>query len=361
MAETKRLRYFDVMKGIAIFMVVMGHVLTMCIRNVDSSILFKLIGQIHMPLFFFISGYFSYKIASDGQPFALPNLWTRFKQLIIPFFVVSAIWIYYFPHSGLQSPIDSTWRGLYLSITKSGYWFTPCLFEIILIYAGGAYILRKCKSIISECISVFILWIILGCVTFVLSDHPVCDILGLEPTYSFFPAFMYGVLARKHNDLFERLIKSNTAYTISLLVCVIIMYILMYSWEFHFMAFKLIAWSMPGLLHIFMVIVAIRLIKPYSEKVLDENRRVSFSSSIACGWEYMGKESLSIYLLHYFFLFPLTALQEPLRGMALDFIPTFVVSFATAAVVITITLGANYIIQKSPILGLLLTGKIIKR
>lgn len=361
MVNTKRLRYFDVIKGIAIFMVVMGHVLCIGIRGIDQSILFKIIGQTHMPLFFFISGYFSYKVASNGVQFARPNLWIRFKQLIIPFLVVSSIWIYYFLHSGLQSPIDSTWRGLYLSITKNGYWFTPCLFEIIFLYAGATFVLRKCKSITSECISIFILWIILGCVTFVLERHPMGDILGLEPTYSFFPAFIYGVLARKHNDTFNALLKSNTAYTLSLIMCVIIMYILMYFWEFPFMAFKPIAWCIPGLLHIFLVVVAIRLVRPWSEKVLDENRCSTVSCSIARCWEYMGKESLSIYLLHYFFLFPLTALQEPLRGMALDFVPTFVVSFATAAVIITITLGANYIIQKSPVLGLLLTGKISKR
>ena len=41
----------DLLKGIAIFMVVMGHVLTMCIRGIDSAALFKIIGEVHMPLF----------------------------------------------------------------------------------------------------------------------------------------------------------------------------------------------------------------------------------------------------------------------------------------------------------------------
>ena len=61
MAKT-RLHYFDVLKGLAIFMVVIGHVLTMCIRDIDSAVLFKLVEKIHMPLFFFISGYFTYKV-----------------------------------------------------------------------------------------------------------------------------------------------------------------------------------------------------------------------------------------------------------------------------------------------------------
>ena len=51
----------DLLKGIAIFMVVMGHVLTMCIRGIDSAALFKIIGEVHMPLFFFISGYLGFR------------------------------------------------------------------------------------------------------------------------------------------------------------------------------------------------------------------------------------------------------------------------------------------------------------
>ena len=40
-----RIEYFDLLKGIAIFLVVMGHVLTMCIRKNDAAFLFKLIAE----------------------------------------------------------------------------------------------------------------------------------------------------------------------------------------------------------------------------------------------------------------------------------------------------------------------------
>ena len=79
----QRIEYFDLLKGIAIFLVVMGHALTMCIRGIDAAFLFKLIGQVHMPIFFFISGFLTYK-----DTFAPPALMKRFLQLIIPFFVV---------------------------------------------------------------------------------------------------------------------------------------------------------------------------------------------------------------------------------------------------------------------------------
>lgn len=80
-----RLHHFDMLKGIAIFLVVVGHVLTMCIRDIDNAVLFKFVEKIHMPIFFFISGYFTYKLNEKGR-LKMPNLLSRAKQLLIPFF-----------------------------------------------------------------------------------------------------------------------------------------------------------------------------------------------------------------------------------------------------------------------------------
>ena len=96
-----RLYHFDIIKGVAIFLVVMGHVLTMCVRSIDRATVFKIIGQIHMPLFFFISGWFTYRLAGDGRV-KMPSIKPRAKQLLLPMLVVSALWIYHFPHSGQQ-------------------------------------------------------------------------------------------------------------------------------------------------------------------------------------------------------------------------------------------------------------------
>ena len=94
--KKQRIEYFDLLKGIAIFMVVMGHALTMCVRGLDAAFLFKLIGQVHMPAFFFISGYLTYKANTDNQ-FITPGLKKRFIQLIIPFLVITPLWVWYFP------------------------------------------------------------------------------------------------------------------------------------------------------------------------------------------------------------------------------------------------------------------------
>ena len=68
----QRIEYFDVLKGIAIFMVVMGHVITYGVCQIDGSLVFRIIGSVHMPLFFFISGYFT--IVRKGKDLAMPRL-----------------------------------------------------------------------------------------------------------------------------------------------------------------------------------------------------------------------------------------------------------------------------------------------
>lgn len=50
-----RISYIDQLKGIAILLVVLGHVIGY--NNCEDSFLWRFIYSFHMPLFMFISGY----------------------------------------------------------------------------------------------------------------------------------------------------------------------------------------------------------------------------------------------------------------------------------------------------------------
>lgn len=144
-----RMHYMDLLKGIAIFMVVMGHVLTICIRDIDAATIFKIIGEVHMPIFFFISGWFTYKATADGR-IRRPDLRRRALQLIVPMVIVSTLWVLQFPYSGLRSPMAPGFDGLWTSEYKNGYWFTPVLFVIMALYALLApVILRRRRPVLA--------------------------------------------------------------------------------------------------------------------------------------------------------------------------------------------------------------------
>lgn len=338
-------------------MVVMGHVITFCIRDLDRAAIFKFIAQIHMPLFFFISGWLTFGLKPDGALRA-PSLGKRFRQLIIPMIVVSTLWIYYFPHSGLESPLDSTWKGLWLSEGKNGYWFTLCLFEIFVIYALIRPILGRAQSLLGGIAVCGIAWTALLIANhYILPSHPdIAGAIGLGPLTLHFPGFMAGYLASRHRDGFNRLTNSPTATGISMILGAVAIYFLSWWWDFGdepTMA-KLIPIVAP-VFYICLAIVAIAVVRPWTDAAYAEPTHKP--GPWVQLWTYLGKNSLGIYLLHYFFLFPLGILRPALESMNVAFVPMLAIALFAASVIVTLTLGVIRILRPCPPLARLLTGQ----
>lgn len=92
---------FDCMKGIAIFLVVLGHAIpdATSLNGISSElmrVLHSIIYSFHMPVFFFVAGYFS-KFIGDNL---VDNIVRRCKRLLLPYFFVGTI---YFPFKLLLS------------------------------------------------------------------------------------------------------------------------------------------------------------------------------------------------------------------------------------------------------------------
>lgn len=127
----KRIEYIDIAKGIGILLVVMGH-------NdfaVVSPFMYKVIYSFHMPLFFFLSGYFLNTAAGFWN-----FLRKRFNSLMKPYFFI--LFLIYaggisFGKMGFQNAFTRIVKSLY----GTGYyldwvqlWFLPHLF-VVSIYA----------------------------------------------------------------------------------------------------------------------------------------------------------------------------------------------------------------------------------
>lgn len=342
--------HFDVIKGLAIVFVVMGHILTMCIRDIDRMFLFKVIGEIHMPLFFFISGYFTFKMSVSDGKLVKPNVLVRFKQLMVPFFIVSTLWIYYFPYSQLQSPLDSTWHGLYFNIWKNGYWFTLCLFELILIYSFILPILNRCK-LWSGIVVNLLIWLLLGALTLFIRPDFMSQLLGIELIFQFYPIFLVGIYAHKYKRQYYQFISKNIVITVSIISFALLLYYVCYFWEFQSVPSD-VTYFARVLIHLTLAIIAIDVVKHWCENQ-GHSRCVKLLS-------FLGQESLAIYLLHYFFLFPMGWMRQPLIDMGLGFTPAILVALIAALAVIAMALGVTYVIKRSDLLAWLLIGKIKK-
>lgn len=129
----------DYARAIAIFLVIVGHLIQYNVQNFDDNYFFKLIYSFHMPLFMLISGYVSYKSLFEKD--IKIDLNNKLKSIFYPFVLWSLI--YY----TINGKFD------YLNIflfPASGYWFLWALFWIYIItkFSILLYNINKYLSII---------------------------------------------------------------------------------------------------------------------------------------------------------------------------------------------------------------------
>lgn len=131
----KRYDQIDALKGIAIFLVVLGHSIIVHPINLhDNAIcdfIFRWLSSVHMPLFFLVSG-FCFSFRDNYKEY----LWKKVKRLVVPYIVFSALDILsrlLLP--GLVNGTSNIKESLYKVLAYGGeYWFLYTLFLIFLIY-----------------------------------------------------------------------------------------------------------------------------------------------------------------------------------------------------------------------------------
>ena len=340
-----RQQYLDVLKGIAIFLVVMGHVVAFQIRGLDHSLLFKIIGTVHMPLFFFVSGWLAYK-ATGVEVYTPKALWKRFKRLIVPMVAVSTLWVLYFPKSGLASPLPAGFDGLWCDTWKNGYWFTPVLFVIFLIFGLVQPLLQRCRSVLAT----------LGCVVIVsavvygiymLIPARLSGILSAELIAHYLPMVLLGWTARRWADSFKAFWLSSKGVTIALILLVPSFYMITWTWEFPWLT-PAYAFILSVVARFCIAVVGFACVMLWTESAPD--------CKAVKVWSLLGRKSLSIYLLHYFFLFPLGMLQPYFISLNSALVPMAAFAVVSAAVIIAVVLLVDYILSFSKPLSLIFTG-----
>ena len=87
-----RIAYIDNLKGFAILLVVIGHIIQFlyCPDKFDSNIIFRFIYSFHMPLFVIVAGMFYKKKPIKDL------VWGGIKTLIIPFYIVALLSFFLF-------------------------------------------------------------------------------------------------------------------------------------------------------------------------------------------------------------------------------------------------------------------------
>ena len=264
MMESKRIYSYDYMKALAIFCVVLGHLL----ERSDSSdnCIRTFIYSFHMPVFFLVSGLLSHR-----KIFVVKDLFVWYKKknkILLPLFFFSV---------GNICLLNQPWLDI-VSWGKFGLWFLWVLFLFDTIYAMTQLLLLKNKNMILEIIVLMIP--VLGC--FILRKYEsslIGEIFNFKQMYNYV-FFVLGVL-------FMRMKLHKYIFDERLQLLFVVVYIIGLS-------------SGLGILNVPMKISAVLVIFFIIEKLLETNKSVVYGVNTLI--LKVGQKTLFIYILHYYFI-----------------------------------------------------------
>ncbi|MBO4906889.1 MAG: acyltransferase [Bacteroidaceae bacterium] len=286
--EKKRIAYLDVLKCLAILMMVDIHIRSGNGFKPYETLSAQMIYAPLLPIFFLVSGFLSYKQSMTIKDF-WNNIRRKFIFLVIPA-IVFRIGMDLMYHNNLLR---------FLTEGMHGYWFTVVLFECFLIYYLITLAIKNEKLRIGALLVLSLAGI--GMLAFDKDFGPA--IFDLRRVTKFFQFFVLGTLAMKYRPKYESLMSSEVVKAVLLVSYFVVLFSLTYD--------------MSPVLHHFLRDVALRYFATFAIVSFfvchaDSFQRETKTNSLLT---YIGQNSLAIYLLHYFFLPKFQPLPEWFSGL----------------------------------------------
>ena len=270
--------YFDALKCIGILLVIRGHVelFGLGISKTYEEMSCLMMYSFNMPIFFFISGYFAYKENMTTRDIGR-NLWNKFLFLVLPAVAFS---VFYRFCNG-ENPIR------FINDGFGRYWFTITLFLCFLVY----YLVRltvfakRWQGIVMIVLSLAGI----GYLSF-FSKYGV-PLLDLNHLTKYFQYFTLGILAKMYHERYVRLLTNQAliaAVTIGFFVLLV----------------ALFQCAMPSFVHHTLRDLVLRYMGTFMIISLFFNHKEVFCKETKVNKliSYIGRYTLPIYLLQYFFM-----------------------------------------------------------
>lgn len=325
----QRIDYIDRMKGLAIFLVVMGHVYGMDFAQSDD-VVYRVICSFHMPLFMFLSGL----VACSGvvAPYwGVGKLSKKLKGLLLPLIAFGMCFTTTISKDFLTSLI-----GFLESPNKNGYWY---LMTLAVFYVSlSLYRLNVKQKWYIDVVLAIAIWG--GMFTLWKYTAQAKDYFCMLNCGNFYPFFMLGVMTTKYN-LLDKMQKANWLFSLC-----IVAYAFLFCVDMPFHA--LVSLNK----HIFspfcMVYIVVTLFvgrhgaMSYGEKILD----------------FVGKRTLDIYVIHYFFINMIHLKDLGNNWEVTDnSLLMFIVAVGLSVVITALSIGVGYILHKGKIIEKFVYGK----
>ena len=143
MKNVQRNQFVDIMRGIAMLLVVLGHTMTATARHSSDSFVYNVRWSLQMPLFILISGYVTrYGGAMDKARDLGRFLRRRTLAYLLPWatWTVLVRGIVYSGKAALSNLRTILWH------MDSGYWFLITIWTVSVIYGVARFLSRKLRG-----------------------------------------------------------------------------------------------------------------------------------------------------------------------------------------------------------------------
>jgi len=350
-----RLEWLDALRGFTMIMVVANHVAGMgfgMAPKISSSMQFLI--MFRMPLFFFVSGFLAYKASQVWNLKNLGNLLLKkIRVQTIPtvvFFLLGAAIL-----GKSFGPTIVEWIG---GPFKGGYWFTIVLLYMFIIYYLFCYIESKLKW--KSWIPITILFVISICLyetcyqpkyfawAFGWRGAPseFMNTSSFGQLILYFPFFLYGNIVHRYWKGAQKVMDSKWFFPILILV-VVFSALDSLKWHTLRMTWAVIPLTLARFSLLTIVFMYFRHYHQYFTKF----------TVIGRSFQYIGRRTLDIYLIHYLFMPNLPTIGSFFDQYRHNFVLDTSLSFILALLVIGFSIITSNILRISPFFKKWLFGR----
>lgn len=270
----KRIAFVDVLKGFTIFLVAYMH----CLESVKGQYfgepdimedkLFAFVLSFHMPVFMMLSGFFAGSLKKQSIAYLL-------KRRFIPILLPMILW------TGLSSIWHPTWRSNFL---WGEYWFLNCILVIYILFFFIRYIPERFEAIFC---------LFLCAITMVISKFSYAHV------NSMMPFFFLGFFLKKNYSEIKK--KSVYICGISFVVFCVMSFYWDIQWTIYLTPIQLLQNSLEDIIHIIYRLIigtsGALFLFTFFDLFYDRIKGLKLTKWL----EWMGKYTLAIYIIHYFF------------------------------------------------------------
>ena len=327
---TNRIEYIDALRGYVMILVVLGHVPMYCYHHLAGISFSTILTVFHIALFFFISGWFGGN-SLQFTVYGLQFIKKKFVQLVVStvVFYLLFCWI------NDIDIVENLWNDKY----KGGYWFCIVLFVFYLIMTVAKAVTERVGgALLVLFLALAMMMLNTNMVTDMLARYNIPNVLCIQQ-WQYFIFFYMGYMAHRYQTTFFSWLDNGKVMAMAVMTFFGSL-LLWYQQPMNLAEIKLtfLLWGGLGTL------LSFAFFRKYEDVFSHETRMGRWL-------QYVGRRTLDVYLLHFFFL-PgnLEWLGRYVMGNGNPTVELFV-SLAIAIMVVCLCLLMGNIIRLSPVLA----------